>query len=128
VDLGRLRAALPDNLYWRTGAPTRDPEVLRARDAEAREWNALFGRVQATEASREEVQRYYDYKQRVSEDSIAFAARVLQDHGGELPERDRGLLALSIRLHQSRLEDLPKERAEALTRLEARAAAGTARP
>src|SRR5262249_13041055 len=36
VDLVKLRAKLPDNLYWQLGAPTQDPQVLQVRAEEER--------------------------------------------------------------------------------------------
>src|SRR4051812_15846641 len=32
VDMDAIRKALPDNTYWRTAVPTKDPEVLKARE------------------------------------------------------------------------------------------------
>jgi hypothetical protein len=118
VDLDALRARLPDNLYWQLGAPTDDPAVL-ARRAEIEESNnKLFGKVQSGAASPEEIERYYDQRHRVSEDYIEFAALLLSEHEKELPEQDRGLYELSIRMHRSRLDDEPRLRREALARYE----------
>jgi hypothetical protein len=111
-----LRAKLPDNLYWKRDAPTTDPEVLRQRDEEARQWNTLFGKVQAGDASEEEIQRYYDYRRKISEDYIAMASLMLTEYGERLPERDQGLIALSLRMHRERLAEVPRQIDEALAR------------
>jgi hypothetical protein len=114
--LEELRAKLPDNLYWKRDAPTTDPEVLRQRDEEARQWNTLFGKVQAGDASEEEIQRYYDYRRKISEDYISMASLMLTEYGDTLPERDQGLIALSIRMHRDRLAEVPRQIDEALAR------------
>jgi hypothetical protein len=116
VDLERLRARIPDNLYWRLGAPTKDPQVLQARAAEEQRWNELYGKVQSGTASEEEIQRYYDHRRKLSEDYLAFARLVLQEYGDELPERDRGLYDLSIEMHTSRLAEIPGKIDEARAR------------
>lgn len=116
VDLERLRAELPDNVYWRTGSPTEDPDVLRERAEEERRWNDLYGKVLSGTASEEEIQRYYDHRRRLSEDAIQFATRVLQEYGDQLPEEEKGLYGLSIRMHRTRLDEIPRERSDALAR------------
>lgn len=119
VDLERLRAKLPDNLYWQLGAPTQDPQVLRLRAEEEHRWNELFGKVQSNTATEEEIHRYYDHRRQVSEDYLAFAKLVLAEYGDKLPERDRGLYELSIKMHTTRLEEIPRQTEEALRRREA---------
>jgi hypothetical protein len=116
LKMEELRAKLPDNLYWKRDAPTADPEVLRQRDEEARQWNTLFGKVQAGDASEEEIQRYYDYRRKISEDYIAMASLMLTEYGERLPERDQGLIALSIRMHRDRLAEVPRQLDEARER------------
>jgi hypothetical protein len=116
VDLGWLRQRLPDNLYWKMGAPTQDPDALEARAEEARRWNDLFGKVQSNTASEEEIQVYYDHLHQVSEDYIEFARAVIEEYGDKLPERDRGLYELSIEMHRTRLAELPRRIDGALTR------------
>lgn len=123
VDLAALRERLPDNLYWQLGAPTGDPEVLARRQEEERRMNDLLGKVQSSTATEEEIHRYYDRRRRISEDYVAFATLVLEEHGAELPERDQELYALSIRMHESRLRALPRNVEEALARRRARVAA-----
>jgi hypothetical protein len=116
VDLEKLRALLPGNLYWDMGVPTKDPEVLRKRDEEGRRWNALYGKVQSNTATEQEIHQYYEHRRKVSEDSIAFASAVLEQYGSQLPEQEQGLYALSIRMHRTRLEELPRQIEEALAR------------
>lgn len=116
VDLERLRAQLPDNLYWRLGEPTKDPQALKARAEEEQRWNELFGKVQSNTASAGEIQDYYDHRRRLSEDYLEFASLVLQEYGDELPERDRGMYELSVRMHRTRLEEIPRQTEDALAR------------
>lgn len=122
VDLESLRAKLPDNLYWELGAPTRDPEVLKRREEEGRRWNDLYGKVLSGSATEEEVRQYYAYRRRVSEDLMTFAATVLAEYGDQLPEQERGLYELSINMHRTRLEELPRQEQDSLEhgRLQAR--------
>lgn len=121
VDLEAVRAKLPDNLYWETGVPTKDPEELRRRAEVEGKWNTLFGKVQSNEASEEEVHQYYDHRRKVSEDAIAFATTLLQDYGDKLPSQDKGLLELSVTLHRARLAEVPRQESDALARREAHA-------
>lgn len=116
VDLERLRRQLPDNLYWTEGAPTDDPAELRARAEAAAHWNALYGKVLSGEASAEEIHAYFAHRRQVSEDYLGFSLQVLENHGAQLSERERGLHQLSIRLHRARLAELPREESEALER------------
>lgn len=116
VDLEKLRALLPGNLYWEMGVPTKDPELLRKRDEEGRRWNELYGKVLSNTASEQEIHQYYEHRRKVSEDSIAFASLVLEQYGAQLPEQEQGLYALSIRMHRTRLEELPRQIEEALAR------------
>lgn len=121
VDLDALRAKLPDNLYWDTGVPTKEPAELRRRAEVEAKWNTLFGKVQANEATEAEVQQYYEHRRKVSEDAISFATTMLADYGDKLPSQDRGLLELSVRMHRTRLSELPRQQEEALARREAHA-------
>lgn len=116
VNLARLREQLPDNLYWELGVPTKDPEVLRRRAEAERRGNELFGKVQSGTATEEEVHQYYEHRRALSEDYIAFASLVLQQHGEQLTEEERGLYALSIRMHRTRLDELPGQLDAALAR------------
>jgi pyruvate/2-oxoglutarate dehydrogenase complex dihydrolipoamide acyltransferase (E2) component len=116
VDLQKLRELLPNNLYWETSVPTKDPEVLRKREEEGRRWNELYGKVQSNTATEQEIHQYYEHRRQVSEDAIAFASKVLEQYGAQLPEQEQGLYALSIRMHRTRLEELPRRIEEALAR------------
>lgn len=119
VDLERLRAKLPENLYWQLGEPTQDPQVLQMRAEEEARWNELYGKVQSSTASEEEIHRYYDHRRQLSEDYLAFSSLVLEEYGEKLPERDRGLYELSIKMHRTRLSEIPRQTEEALARKDA---------
>lgn len=116
VDLQRLRAQLPDNLYWREAAPTEDPELLKAREEAAARRNTLFGRVQANEASEDEIHAHFAYRRQLSEDYIALSQQVLENGGSALSEGEVSLHQLNIQLHRARLEELPAQEADALER------------
>jgi hypothetical protein len=116
VDLAKLRERLPDNLYWELGVPTKDPSVLQKRTEEERRWNELYGKVQSNTATEQEIRQYYEHRRAVSEDFIEFASLVLQEYGPQLPEQERGLYELSIRMHRTRLEEIPRQTEEALAR------------
>jgi hypothetical protein len=116
VNLEALRARLPDNLYWQLGAPSEDAEILARRADEEERLAQLFGKVQSNAASEEEIQRYYDTRRRISEDYVQFASLVLEEYGSELPDQDRGLYELSIKMHKGRLMEIPRQTQEALAR------------
>lgn len=116
VDLEHLRAQLPDNLYFRLGAPTDDPALLQERADEERRWNDLHGKIQSNTATEEEIRSYYDHRRELSEDYLEFASLVLEEYGDKLPERDRGLYELSIKMHKKRLEEIPRNIEDALAR------------
>jgi len=118
VDLDALRSAMPDNLYWKLGAPTSDPTVQRERAEERARWNEVYGKVLSGTASEEEIHAYYDQRARLSSDYVEFASRVLQDYGKVLPARDIGLLELSLKMHHARLQQMPRRLTEALERKE----------
>jgi hypothetical protein len=123
VDLNAVRAAMPDNLYWTMSVPTKDPAVLQARQAERERWNVEYGKVLSSTATEQEIRDFYAHRQRVSLDSIEFANYLLAHHGPQLPERDVGMLKLAVKLHLARLEELPRQIAEALDRSKAHDAA-----
>ncbi|WP_428265052.1 hypothetical protein [Haliangium sp.] len=116
VDLEYLRTQIPDNVYWRLGAPTEDPEILRQRQEEEARWNQLFGKVQSGTASEAEIRQYYDHRRQLSEDYVEFANLVLSQYGEVLPERDRGLYELGIEMHSTRLAEIPQGIDDALAR------------
>ena len=107
---------MPGNLYWVFGAPTEDPVVLREREVETQRWNALNGKVLSNTATEEEIHQYYDHRRAVSEDFITFARTVLQEYGDQLPDQERGLYELSIQMHGTRLQEIPRQIDEALER------------
>jgi hypothetical protein len=123
VDLEAVRAALPDNLYWRMSSPTKDPDVLRQRAEERERWNVEYGKVLSNTATAEEVDAYYAHRQRLSSDYVAFAGYLLAAYGTALPARDVQLLKLAIKLHLARLEEIPRQIEEAHRRREAHDAA-----
>jgi hypothetical protein len=120
VNLEALRARIPDNRYWALAAPTSDPEVAKARAARAEQDNAMFGRIQANEASPEEIRAYYAERRAVSRDFLALAELVLREQGSALPARDVGMFELSANLHRARLQQIDRDEADALARLAAR--------
>ena len=116
LDLAALRARTPDNLYWLLAAPTEDPAVLEARAAEKKRRNDQYGRVLSSTATTDEIEDYYAYRRRLSEDYIEVSQLILDDHGDALAERDVGLLELTIALHTSRLSEVPRKLDDALRR------------
>jgi hypothetical protein len=116
VKMDELRKKLPDSLYWELDAPTQDPEVLARRAEAQRKWNEVFGKIQSGDATEEEIHRYYDHRKKLSEDYISVAQLMITEYGDKLPESDKGLIDLSIRMHQDRLEEVPRQVDEALAR------------
>lgn len=116
VKMEELRARLPGNLYWELDAPTKDPQVVQKRAEAQRKWNELFGKVQSGDATEEEIHRYYEHRRKLSEDYLAVANLMLTEYGDQLPERDKGLLGLSVQMHQDRLKAVPRQVEEALAR------------
>jgi hypothetical protein len=121
LDLGEVRAALPDNLYWELGAPTKDPDVLEAREKEKARRNEEYGRVLAGDASEAEVNAYYDYRERLSTDYLEFAAYVHRRFSEKLSDQFTGMLELAIKLNKERLAQIPADREDALARSRERA-------
>jgi hypothetical protein len=118
LDMEALRSRIPDNLYWTTAAPTKDPRELQARVEQERRQNTLFGKIQAGDATEEEIHQYFDFRRKLSEDYLVFAGMVLGEYGSQLPERDQGVLELSVQMHRGKLKELPRQREEALARRE----------
>ena len=127
VSLDALRARLPDNRYWALGAPTSDPAVAKVRAARAEQDNAALGRIQANEASPEEVRAYYAERRALSSDYLQIAELVLTENGDRLPERDRGMFELTVTLHRARLQQIDRDESDALARLTARGTSAGAR-
>ena len=97
-------------------APTRDPAQLAARAAEKQRWNELYGKIQSGTGSEADIQRYFEHRRQVSTDHLEFATLVLEEYGEVLPARDQGLYELSIRMHKSRLDEIPDKLEEAMAR------------
>ena len=116
VDLEAVRAAMPDNLYWKLAAPTRDEQVIEERAAERDRWNVEYGKILSGTANEEEIRAYYDQRARVSGDYVEFVTYVLDHYEPTLPESDVGLLKLARRMHQARLEEIPRKVEEAFQR------------
>ena len=119
VDMDEVRKAMPDNLYWKMSVPTKDPDVLRAREEERDRWNTEYGKVLSNTATAEEIDAYYEQRRRLSNDYIGFAGYLLLRYGHTLPARDVAMLKLAIKLHMARLEEIPRQIAEAQARREA---------
>ncbi|MCU0668327.1 MAG: hypothetical protein MUF70_03110 [Myxococcota bacterium] len=126
IDLEAVRAAMPDNLYWEFAAPTQDQRLLAERDRERARWNETFGRVQAGDASKEEIEAYFDHRQRLSSDYVRVIDHMLQHYQATLSEDHQALLHTARRLHLARLQEIPRRLQEAYdrgkTQEEARAA------
>jgi hypothetical protein len=116
VDWDRVRAAMPDNLYWKLARPTTDPAVIEEREAERKRWNVEYGKVLSGTGTEEEVRAYYDLRAKLSTDYIEFTTHLLDHYREQLPERDIGLIELARRLHYARLEEIPRRIEEALAR------------
>jgi hypothetical protein len=116
VDLEEVRAALPDNLYWHTSAPTDDPALLEEREREKDYRNQQYGKVLSGTGTDEEILDYYEYRMRSSTDSIQFVDYLLEHYGSDLTDQDQTLLHLAKRLHRARLEELPRRLQEARDR------------
>lgn len=113
VDMEAIRAALPDNLYWKMAVPTKDPEVLRKREEERQRWNVEYGKVLSNTATDEEIDAYYAQRQRLSEDYLAFIVYLLTNYGYQLPLQDVAALKLAAEMHNARLEEIPRQTTEA---------------
>lgn len=126
VDMDAVRAALPDNLYWQLSVPTKDEQVNEERERERARWNVEYGKVLSGTGTEEEIRAYYDYKSRLSGDYIEFSTYLLDHYEAELPGQDVALLRLARRLHQARLEEVPRKLEEAFERKRAQDAARAA--
>ena len=123
VDLEAVRAAMPDNIYWKMSSPTRDPEVLREREEERARWNVEYGKVLSNTATEEEILAYYGQRERLSSDYVQFATHLLKNYGKNLGQQDIGLLKVALELHLALLEEIPRQIAQATERSRAHAAA-----
>jgi hypothetical protein len=116
IDLEAAREALPDNLYWETGAPTQDPRLLGDRERAAKHWNEQYGKILSGTATEAEIEAFFDHRMRLSSDSVRFVDWVIEHQGGEISEQDLTLLHVAKRLHLARLAEVPKRMQEALDR------------
>ena len=116
VDLEEVRAALPDNLYWQSAAPTDDPTVLEERDREKALRNEQYGKILSGTGTDEEILAYYDRRMRASTDYVQFADYLLEHYGSDLSDQDQTLLHVAKRLHLARLEEIPRRIQEARDR------------
>ena len=109
VDLGALKAKLPDNLYWKLGVPVADAAEATQRAADEKANNELFGKVQSNTATDAEITRYYDHKRKLASDYATFARTVLDDYGPKLTPDEHNLYDLAIRMNDQRLKQLSRE-------------------
>jgi hypothetical protein len=116
VDLEEVRAALPDNLYWETSAPSDDPRVLEEREREAAYRNEQYGKILSGTGTEEEILDYYDHRMRASTDYVQFVDHLLEHYGSDLTDQDLTLLHVAKRLHAARLEEIPRRLQEARER------------
>ncbi len=116
IDLEAVRAALPDNLYWETAAPTQDPRLLGDRERAKAHWNDQYGKILSGTGTEEEIKAFFDHRMRLSSDSVRFVDWVIEHQGDELSEQDLSLLHVAKRLHLARLEEVPRRMQEALDR------------
>jgi hypothetical protein len=114
LDLRDAKALMPDNLYWKLAAPTKDPAVLAEREADKKKRNEQYGRVLSGDASEEEVNAYYDYRQRVSSDLLEMADYLRRRFDSSSNEKLKGMLDLAVKLHTARLAQIPADREAAL--------------
>ena len=80
--------------------------------------NVTFGKVQSGTATLSEIETYFAQRQKMSEAAIAFSMRALEG-ADAMTEEQRGLYELSVRMHKTRLEEIPRRKAEAIARKEA---------
>ena len=121
IDLREARELMPDNLYWKNGAPTKDPEVLAAREQEQKRRNEEYGRVLSGDASEDEVKAYYDYRRRLAADYVEFSEFMQRKLRDSSNEELRGLMDLALKMNAEKLRQLPAELEDALARSRERA-------
>lgn len=116
VKLDELRAKFPKNRYWELGAPTSDVAVAKARAAHAEADNKMLGKITANEATPEEIRAYYAERRAISQDYLQISKAILDEKGDQLPERDRGMFTLALKMHTDRLKQIDRDESDALTR------------
>jgi hypothetical protein len=123
LDMEAVRAAMPNNMYWAMGAPTKDPDLLKWREDERARWNVEYGKVLSNTATAEEIDAYFAERKRISDDYLEFVVHVLTNYSGAIPREGVSMLKLAGELHAARLEEMPRQQAEAHSRHEAHEAA-----
>ena len=123
LDMEAVRAAMPDNTYWKMAAPTQDPELIKWREEERARWNVEYGKVLSNTATAEEIDTYFAERKRLSDDYLEFVVYVLANYGNAIPREGAALLKLAGEMHALRLEEMPRQMAEAHARREAHDAA-----
>jgi hypothetical protein len=113
VDLEEIRKAMPDNVYWKMGVPSQDPEVQLERERERDRWNVAYGKVLSNTATAEEIDAYYAHEELRSSDYMEFIIYTLTHYGDVIPKRDAALLKLAGEMHLAKLEEIPRKQAEA---------------
>jgi hypothetical protein len=116
VDMKALQRTIPNNLYWAMAMPTKDEALIEWRREERTRWNVEYGKVLSGTGTEEEVTGYYAYRQRLSNDYVEFAGYVLAHYGDKLSGQDKALLNLAMDMHMVRLEEIPRQLAEAQER------------
>src|SRR5205085_6743330 len=116
IDLREAKALMPDNLYWKLGAPTKDEEVLAEREEERKRRNEEYGKVLSGDASEDEVKAYYDYKKKLSSDYLEFSEFMARRYRNSDNKEFVGMLELATKMHADRLKLLPDELEDALER------------
>jgi len=123
LDMDAIRAAMPNNIYWAMAAPTKDPDLLKWREDERARWNVEYGKVLSNTATAEEIDAYFAERKRLSDDYLEFVVHVLANYSGAIPREGVAMLKLAGELHAARLEEMPRQLAEAHARREAHEAA-----
>lgn len=121
VDLREARELMPDNLYWKYGAPTKDEAVLAEREAEKKRRNEEYGRVLSGDAGEDDVKAYFDYRRRLAADYVEFAEFMQRKLRDSANEELRGLMDLALKMNAEKLRQLPAELDDALARSRERA-------
>lgn len=121
IDLREARELMPDNLYWKLGAPTKDEKVLAERDAEKARRNQEYGRVLAGDATEDEVRAYYDYRRRLAADYVEFSEFMQRKLRDSPNEQLRSMIDLALKMNADRLRQLAAEQEDAIARSQERA-------
>jgi hypothetical protein len=116
VDMKALQRTIPNNLYWVMAMPTKDEALIEWRREERARWNVEYGKVLSGTGTEDEVTGYYAYRQKLSNDYVEFAGYVLAHYGDKLSGQDKALLNLAMDMHMVRLEEIPRQLAEAQER------------